>query len=129
MARGLLVERAVVSRQQILGEGKFRHHLLELDPEPPAHAFAVLRQPVGRFKTHGVFGRWHRGAPSTPGAADRRGCSDKNWGCPAAAARRSRPAQPSPSCLAIAFMAMASWISSLVTPPASWVASTTSTVL
>src|SRR5205085_6563424 len=123
-----------VSRKQILGERKLRHHLLELDPEPPPHAFTVLRQPVGRFKTHGVFGRCHRGAPSPQGAADRRGWPNKNWGCPAVAARSratrsARWVQATPSCLAIAFMAIASWLSSRVTPPASWVASTTSTVL
>ncbi len=55
VARRLLVERAVIRRQQILGEGKLRHDPLEFDPEAPAHAFAVFRQPVGRLETHGMF--------------------------------------------------------------------------
>ena len=55
MARRLPVERAIIGREQILGEGQLCHHPLQLDPEAPAHAVAVLRQPVGRFKTHGMF--------------------------------------------------------------------------
>ena len=39
------------------------------------------------------------------------------------------PNQATPSCLAIAFIAVASSKSNAVTPPASWVARTTSTVL
>src|SRR5438552_9232563 len=59
MPRRLAVEGAVVGCEQILGERQFRHHLLELDPEPPAHAVAVLRQPVSRLEPHAVFGRCH----------------------------------------------------------------------
>src|SRR6478735_9385724 len=50
----------------IVGERKLGHHLLEFDPETPAHAFTVLRQPIGRFKTHAVFGRCHCRTPSGP---------------------------------------------------------------
>jgi hypothetical protein len=73
VTRRLLVERTVIGGEQVFGEGELRHHLLELVPEAPPHAFTVLRQPVGRFETHGVIGRCHRGAPCEPGAADRRG--------------------------------------------------------
>ena len=130
VARRLLVEGAVVGREQVLGEGKLGHHLFQLDPETPAHALAVFREPVGRLKTHGVIGRCHRSDSLGSGAADRRGvhASFKNWGCPATAAR-SRRHSGAPNWRAIAFMALARSISSLVTPPASWVASTTSTVL
>jgi hypothetical protein len=63
MPRRLPVERTIIGREQVFGEGKLRHHLLELAPEAPAHALTVLRQPVGRFETHGVIGRSHRGVP------------------------------------------------------------------
>src|SRR5204863_437129 len=38
MPRRLAVERAIIGGEQIFGEGQLRHHLFELDPEPPAHA-------------------------------------------------------------------------------------------
>ena len=70
MARRLLVERAIIGRQQILGERQPGHHPLQLDPEAPAHAFAVFRQPVGRLETHGMFGCHHLGPlPARPSAA------------------------------------------------------------
>src|SRR5919106_925438 len=92
VTRRLFVECTIVRREQILGEGKLRHHPLELDPEAPAHTLAVLRQPVGRLKTRGVIGRCHRGAPLVSGAADRRGqyVRMKNWGCPPHPARSRR---------------------------------------
>ena len=55
MARGLAVERAIIGREQILGEGEFCGDPFQFGPEAPAHAFVVLGQPVGRFKTHGMF--------------------------------------------------------------------------
>src|SRR3954452_1344386 len=119
MARGLGVERAMIGREQILDERQLRRHALQLAPEAPAHAFAVLRQAVGRLKSHAVFGR-HRKAPRVNASLR------LNWGPRTPAA--SGP-QATPNCLAIASIACASSMSRAVTPPASWVASTTSTVL
>src|SRR4051794_33209572 len=130
MARGLFVEGAIIGREQIFGERQFCHHLLHLDPEAPTHAFAVLRQPVGRLKTHGMFGRCHRKNSLKPSRARLpQSAHGKNWGRHAADARSAGSVQPTPSCRAIAFMALARSISRAVTPPASWVANTTSTVL
>ena len=50
MARRLLVEGAVIGREQILGERQFGRHPLQLDPETPAHALAVLREAIGRLE-------------------------------------------------------------------------------
>ena len=127
MARRLLVERAIIGREQILGERQLRHHALELDPEAPAHAFAVFRQPIGRLKTHGVFAAI--AGASSRRRDDRCGTHPCQTGDVAAPPQDRERAQATPSWPAIAFMALASSMSSPVTPPASWVASTTSTVL
>jgi TRAP transporter TAXI family solute receptor len=129
VTRRLLVERTVIGGEQVFGEGKLRHHLLELDPEAPPHAFAVLRQPVGRFKTHGVIGRSHRSAPRKVRGRSPRLTHEQRIGDVRPAPQDRGETQATPNCLAIAFIALARSISRPVTPPASCVASTTSTVL
>src|SRR5438045_1548143 len=125
VARRLLVERTVIGCEQVLGEGKLRYYPLEFDPEAPAHTFAVFGQPVGRLKTHGMFS-CHCPGSRKASAADRRTGIDKMG---ASRFPCKPPDQATPSWLAIAFIAAASSMSRIVTPPASWVASTTSTVL
>jgi hypothetical protein len=55
----MFVERAVIRRQQVLGEGQLDGHPLQLAPELLAYALAILSQTVGRLISHAVF-RWHR---------------------------------------------------------------------
>src|SRR5437867_4280518 len=129
MTRRLFVEGAVIGREQILGERQPGNYPLQLDPEAPAHVFAVFRELFGRLKTRGMFG-CHRSRFSAIARQIAATDALKIWGGRAGAASlRERPDQATPSCLAIAFIAFASSISSAVTPPASWVARTTSTVL
>src|SRR5882757_1080159 len=85
MVRRLPIEGAVIGSQQIFGEGQAYHHLLELDPEAAAQAFAVLRQPVGRLKSDAMFGRCHRKVPRHRATVRRR--TVRIWGCRPATAR------------------------------------------
>src|SRR5437868_7924138 len=48
MARGPAVERAIIGREQILGERQMRGHALQLAPEAPAHAFRSEERRVGK---------------------------------------------------------------------------------
>src|SRR3954453_8797889 len=125
MARRLPVERAVIGREQILRERQMRGDTLQLAPEAAAHALTIFRELIGRLETDAVFGSHVRLTPrSSLGWQIAASRADHKMGTRPAPARR----QPGVS-LAIAFIALASSTSSAVTPPASWVDSTSSTVL
>src|SRR3954464_5459304 len=125
MARRLPVEGAVIGGEQILRERQLRGDTLQLAPEAAAHALTIFREPVGRLETNAVFGSHGRQTPrSSLGWQIAASRADHKMGTRPVPARR----QPGVS-LAMAFIAVASSMSSAVTPPASWVASTTSTVL
>src|SRR6266702_6559548 len=124
MARRLPIERAVIGGKQVFRERQMRGDTLQLAPEAAAHALAILGEPISRLEADAVFGSHIRKLPFSPARPMAASDTDHKMGMRPAPARR----QPCVS-LAMAFIALASSISSPVTPPASWVDSTTSTVL
>src|SRR6266702_5567912 len=87
MTRCLLVERAVIGREQLLGERQPGNDPLQLDPEAPAHAFAVFRELFGRVKTRGMFGCHRSRFPLKVARQIAAADTLKSWGGCASAAR------------------------------------------
>jgi len=64
--RRLFVTRNNKAASRSSAKGSFATTRFKLSQKATAHALKVLRQPVGRFKPNGVFGRCLAGVPSNP---------------------------------------------------------------